>query len=167
MHKSKEIDYYLGIDPGKLGAVALIDKYGNCIRLFDLPYLKTLDLNQLNIFLEDFIGDNVFVIIEEPRVVSAKLMKSDGKGFNIGLGQVRTTFLNYGKLIAFFELSGFKIKEISPQAWKNKFNLDSDKKKSIELARKLFPDQIHKLMLSKDGRAEALLIAEYGRKYEI
>ena len=56
-----------------------------------------------------------------------------------------------------------------PQLWKKHYGLKREKDetkaqykgKSVELARKLFPAASSLLMLSKDGRAEALLIAKY------
>ena len=166
MHTEKII---IGIDPGKRGAIAIINSVGKYLHLFDLPYLDSLDtlaiMDELLIYFVRPFGD-ISIYIEKPLVTSARLKKPDGTGFNIGLKQVRTTFFNYGKLISIFELSGVKIVEISPQKWKNKFNLDDNKVKSVELARKLFPGLDNILLKSKDGRAEALLIAEYGRIYE-
>ena len=62
-------------------------------------------------------------------------------------------------------------KLVSPQKWKKEFNLDSDKQKSIDTAKKLFPDvnlfRTNRCTKEHDGMAEALLIAEYGRRKEI
>ena len=60
---------------------------------------------------------------------------------------------------------------VKPQVWKKYFNLITSKdltkteKKhlSIEKAKELFPSVADKLTASKDGRAEALLIALYGK----
>lgn len=54
---------------------------------------------------------------------------------------------------------------VSPQKWKPAVGIPpkSDKKYGLRLARELFPDvDLH--WESKDGRADALLIAEYGRR---
>ena len=86
-----------------------------------------------------------------------------------------TTFM---KLAGMAELAGWSIstdafQKIPPQTWKKYFNLTGSKDetktekkhRSIELAKKLFPSVADQLTASKDGRAEALLIAEYVRQH--
>jgi crossover junction endodeoxyribonuclease RuvC len=56
---------------------------------------------------------------------------------------------------------------IAPSVWKGKLGLlNSDKSASREKARTLFPAGAHHFARVKDdGRAEATLLAYYGRKY--
>ena len=83
--------------------------------------------------------------------------------------QANTTFM---KLAGMAELAGYCIGEMSlvkPQVWKKHFGLifpktmtkAEKKRKSVELARELYPDVADKLLYTKDGRSEALLIARY------
>ena len=52
---------------------------------------------------------------------------------------------------------------VTPQAWKKAMKLTSDKKQSLAMARELWPNA--PLNFAKhDGRAEALLMAEYLRR---
>lgn len=75
---------------------------------------------------------------------------------------LKSMFLNYGKLLAFFELKNIQVINIGPKKWKKYYNLGRDKKESVELARNLFPNHVKKLLISKDGRAESALIGYYG-----
>ena len=54
---------------------------------------------------------------------------------------------------------------VSPQAWKKEMGLDKDKNASRAKAVQLFPNLTEQLARVKDdGRAEAILMAEYGRR---
>ena len=76
------------------------------------------------------------------------------------------------KLAGYAELLGYVLSteylKVKPQVWKKHFGLITKgltktqrKHLSIELAKELFPAVASKLTASKDGRAEALLIARY------
>jgi crossover junction endodeoxyribonuclease RuvC len=68
----------------------------------------------------------------------------------------------YGAAIAICERLG-NWSTVTPQAWKKALGLSKDKAESLELARNLWPDA--PLSRVKDnGRAEALLIAEWLRR---
>ena len=86
-----------------------------------------------------------------------------------------TSMFNFGKSFGYIlgvsDACNIETKLVSPQKWKKEFNLDSDKQKSIDTAKKLFPDvnlfRTNRCKKEHDGMAEALLIAEYGRRKEI
>ena len=86
-----------------------------------------------------------------------------------------TSMFNFGKsfgyILGVLDACNIETKLVSPQKWKKEFNLDSDKQKSIDTAKKLFPDvnlfRTNRCKKEHDGMAEALLIAEYGRRKEI
>lgn len=53
-----------------------------------------------------------------------------------------------------------------PQVWKNCFGLSKNKDDSFRLATKKFPDSSHLWTRKKDdGRAEAVLLADFGRRF--
>lgn len=149
---------YIGIDPGAKGAVAAIDDCGNVLNLIDLS--KDYHIYWCLIQdLEDFVGsyEDTYVAVED-------VCGRPGQSC-----QANTTFM---KLAGMAELVGYSIgifQKVKPQIWKKHFGLVFDKSftktqkkhKSIELAKELFPSVADKLTASKDGRAEALLIAQY------
>lgn len=74
---------------------------------------------------------------------------------------------NYGWLKGVLDMAEISYQEIAPQTWKKEFNLNSDKAKSIEVARQLFPKVNFTpagCRKPSDGMAEALLMAEYARR---
>ena len=145
-----------GIDPGKSGAIAIIDDKLNVILLVDMPttnesYVSVIKNNRYKTdktFLED---------------VHALPKQSSVAGFTFGK--------NVGKAELIAETIG-NVCLVSPSKWKKELGLIKregetkvqHKHRSIELAKKLFKDVEKKLTASKDGRAEALLIAYYGIK---
>jgi hypothetical protein len=73
--------------------------------------------------------------------------------FNYGVG--------YGAYLGILTALEIPFQEVRPQTWKKAYSLNSEKSRSIIVAQQLFPGaDIGK----KDGRAEALLLAEYARR---
>lgn len=149
----------VGVDPGKFGCFALVDNY-NC-ELYDMPVTDEDYYRLLQQF--SFKGTRsrfkkIVVVIED---VHALPRQSTVAGFTFGKNVGKAELLAQ----SFCDVEDFKVIKVTPQKWKKYFKLDKDKHKSVELARELFPEAVDLLKLSKDGRAEALLIAEYGRRY--
>lgn len=149
---------YIGIDPGSAGAIVAIDDYDNVLGIKDLnkDYYTYWTIQQ---DWCDIVGS-----YEETYVAVEDVCGRPGQSC-----QANTTFM---KLAGMAELAGYSIGEmalVKPQAWKKHFGLifpktmtkAEKKRKSVELARELYPDVADQLLYSKDGRAEALLIARY------
>lgn len=148
---------YIGIDPGSKGAVAAIDEYGNVLEIRDLSkdYQTYLEIIEE---MRDIVNsyDDTFVAVED-------VCGRPGQSC-----QANTTFM---KLAGMAELTGYYLGDmlkVRPQIWKKHFGLitrgltKTEKKHlSIDLAKRLFPSVADQLTLSKDGRAEALLLARY------
>ena len=87
-------------------------------------------------------------------------------------GQGVTSMFNFGKSAGFIEgvLRAYNIpfQLVPPKTWKKEFSLGSDKAQSIEVCKRLFPKvnllRTDKCRKEHDGMAEALLMAEYGRR---
>lgn len=146
---------YIGIDPGSKGCVAEIR--GNRITFYDLDSnMETYH------YITATLGDNyclwdTYVAVEDVHGLPGQSCVAN------------TTFM---KLAGMAELTGYSIgnhfHKVSPVTWKKYFGLTSKglskterKHLSIDLAKKLYPDVADQLTASKDGRAEALLIARY------
>ena len=152
--------HFIGIDPGAKGAIATIYPDGT-VTIIDMPTEDVVYCNSIISEVQSrFEGDgdyNNCVFMEN---VHALPRQSTVAGFtfgkNVGKAELyATSMLCY---------PGDKLIKVTPQKWKKFFNLTKDKKESILLAKELFPSVAHLLTASKDGRAEALLIAEYGRR---
>lgn len=148
---------FIGIDPGAHGAVAIIE--GDSVVLIDLT-------NNI----EDYWY--IMTYLTEPDGYTLCCVE-DVYGRPGQSCAANNTFM---KLAGYAEFLGFSIAEnfnkVTPSVWKKYFGLTGvkgetktqKKHRSIELAKKLFPSVAGELTASKDGRAEALLIAEYGRQ---
>ncbi|XP_009612420.1 Holliday junction resolvase MOC1, chloroplastic-like [Nicotiana tomentosiformis] len=161
--------WIIGVDPDTSGALALL-KPNQPPQVFDSPHLKVLvgkgvrkrlDAKAIVQLLQSFeapIGTTVYVEQSTP-------YPQDGKQgwWSGGFG--------YGMWIGILVASGFSVIPVPSSAWKSEFQLTkerSNKDYSREVASELFPSLSSLLKRKKDhGRAEALLIAAYGKGIKI
>lgn len=141
---------YIGVDPGKHGAFALIDSDG---AVTVMPLKEETLIN----VCRGLAGIPARCCLEKVGAMPGQGLAST---FNFGVG--------FGYIKGVLECNHISYQEITPQRWKKEFGLNSDKRKSIEVCRKLFPDvSLRASALSRadnDGMAEALLMAEYARR---
>lgn len=132
---------YLGIDPGKTGAVAFIDGMGQLMKVVDFPDVMSVDW-----FAEDF----GMAYLEEVHAMPGQ-----------GVASTFTFGTNFGWWKGFLTAMRIPFKTIRPQDWQKglvpKRGAMTDKP-SLEVARQLFPHA--PLTRKKDhNRADAILIA--------
>lgn len=160
----------VGIDPGVTGAVAIArSRSGN---VFDFPLIETgttkkrREISPLALF--DLMGKietlhrNLYGTDQPLPMVFVERQQTrptDGKV------QAFTSGFNYGVILSVLPLAKFPCKIVTSVEWKKHFKLmGKDKEASRAEAIRRFPMQEPQLRRKKDhGRAEALLIAEYGR----
>ena len=141
---------YIGIDPGKSGALALLTEDGQCtvVPFHESAYTEILRAAS---------GPSSVCCLEKVGAMP---------------GQGVVSMFNFGHNLGYIEglLQAFDIpyQLVPPQTWKKEFCVTSDKNTSIEVCRKLFP---HVCLLPtarsrkpSDGMAEAMLMAEYARR---
>lgn len=157
--------YYLGIDPGVTGALALVGPEGDARLLVDVPSMTVKvggrERNDYDIpAMLDTLrlvnrGVPIRVILEKVGV-----MPTDGKvgAFSFGKG--------YGAWQALLHAIGLPFTLVSPLVWKREFGLlGCNKDASRAYAIQLFPTLLDRLKRVKDhNRADALLLAEWGRQ---
>ncbi|XP_043692393.1 Holliday junction resolvase MOC1, chloroplastic-like isoform X1 [Telopea speciosissima] len=160
--------WVIGIDPDLSGALAVLknENSGFSAQVFDSPHLQVLigkrirkrldakSIVQLLWRLDAPTGTKVYIEQSTP-------FPQDGKQgwWSGGFG--------YGLWIGMLVASGFSVVPVSSVLWKNHFELfgnGSTKDDSRKLASTLFPSLSPLLKRKKDhGRAEALLLAAYGK----
>ena len=141
---------YIGIDPGKSGAMAILYPSGS---------IETIPFNMVNYV------DAIRGLADHP--VKCCLEKDGAMP-----GQGVVSMFNFGHNLGVIEglLRGYGIpyQLVPPQTWKKEFSLSSDKNKSIEVCQKLFPKvsllATERSRKPSDGIAEAVLMAEYARR---
>lgn len=146
---------YIGIDPGQSGAMAVIHgEYVSVVTFSESKYLETLRGFNAR---RAFSVCSMFAIVEHVGPMPKQGVTSTFKfGQNFGLIQGMLYAMNIP-----FEL-------VRPQKWKKMFSCTSDKNTSISVAQRLFPNvplfATPRCRKPHDGMAEALLMAEYGRR---
>ncbi|XP_045826806.1 Holliday junction resolvase MOC1, chloroplastic [Trifolium pratense] len=160
--------WFLGIDPDVSGAVALLKIHDSVCsaQVFDSPHVqllvgkttrKRLNANSIVQLVRSFDAPAGTTAYIEQSIPFPK----DGKQgwWSGGFG--------YGLWIGILVSSGFTVVPVPSFTWKAKFELSGSKTSkddSRKLASQLFPSLSSLLTRKKDhGRAEALLIAAYGK----
>ena len=142
---------YIGVDPGKKGGYAIIEK--DAVDVFpwdDQGFIENM-ANAVN------CGTCVACV--------EKVGAHPGQGvtsmFTFGQG--------YGYILGVLAVLGIGVQLVPPGTWKKEFSLiGKDKAVSIATCRYLFPGvklrPTEKCRKDSDGMAEALLMAEYARR---
>ncbi|KAJ4724476.1 Holliday junction resolvase MOC1, chloroplastic [Melia azedarach] len=161
-------EWVLGVDPDLSGALAVLktDQSGCSAQVFDSPHLpvqvgkrvrKRLDAKSIVLLLRSLdtpVGTTAYIEQSIP-------YPQDGKQgwWSGGFG--------YGLWIGILVASGFSVVPIPSLTWKTGYELTGSttaKDDSRRVASTLFPSLSSQLKRKKDhGRAEALLIAAYGK----
>ncbi len=160
MSDNKDVAYkvYIGVDPGFKGALACFWHKGN-IDVVDMPIVKAtkteLDETAIVAFFEKYKPD--MVVIEKSQTMPKQGISSSGR-YMEGYGRIRGI------------CAGMKIPYtlVHPKTWKKliMFDMGKSKNESIVKVGQLFP-AIDLPRKKDDGKADAILLAEYGRRMQL
>ena len=158
---------FVGIDPGKDGALAILGYRETPILV---PFSETEYANQLRRL--DFCRTEAEKDLEAIMHVSATEVFCVVEHVNAMPGQGVTSCFSFGQNFGVILglLTAFRIpyELVRPQKWKRVFSCTSDKNTSIEVAQRMFPGvdlrRTPKCQKPHDGICEALLMAEYARR---
>lgn len=147
---------YIGIDPGKNGGIACIGDGKNNSEAY--PYSDDVLINRLGLVCTKCSQNDVICYLEHVHAMPKQGVSST---FNFGM--------NFGFIQGVLRVYGIPYELVTPQKWKKEFSCTSNKNTSIEVCKRLFPNvnlkATDKCKKDHDGMAEALLIAEYGRRH--
>ena len=142
---------FLGFDPGRDGAMAIIGPHllPSAVAFDKAYYIRTLE--------ELLLQFRLFAVVEHVGAMP---------------GQGVTSCFSFGESFGWLQgvLDAMKIpyELVRPQKWKKAFSCTSDKNTSIAVATRLFPGvdlrRTPRCTKPHDGKAEALLMAEYARR---
>lgn len=162
---SKTMKAAIGIDPGRDGAMAILGYRGTPILI---PFSEAEYANQLRrldaaqrFMAPSTSADNpkveVFCVVEH-----VNAMPGQGVTSCFSFGQ------NFGFILGLLTALRIPFELVRPLKWKREFSCTSDKNTSIAVAKRLFPDvdlrRTERCTKDHDGKAEALLLAEYCRR---
>lgn len=142
--------YFIGIDPGKDGAMAFINEKGE---------------GDIIPFSEAAYTALCYQLKGKCKAVLEKAGARPGQG-------TRSMFSfgeNYGFIRGILEANNIPYQIVHPLKWKKEYGITSDKQTSIRAAKHLFPEmdlrKSDRSTKDHDGMAEALLMAEYARRH--
>jgi crossover junction endodeoxyribonuclease RuvC len=141
---------FIGIDPGKKGAIAIIDVYSSnerailtTIKMPDTVHDLVFEIGELS------PGEDTTVILEKVHSMpgnSARSMFTFGKW--------------YGYVEAALAQAGFSYKEVAPNTWMKKMGCQTGGDKNVTKAK---AQQLWPKMKITHNIADSILIAEYAR----
>jgi crossover junction endodeoxyribonuclease RuvC len=146
----------LGIDPGKTGALALLQPDG-LLMIEDVPVFKIGSKTTVDHYALARVIDNWSPL--KPVVWLEQVGTRPGEG-SVGAFDFGRT---YGILLGVCAAHFLTVNLVTPASWKVAMKVKGDKDESRAAACTMFPRQSVLFARKKDdGRAEAALIAAYG-----
>ena len=146
---------YIGIDPGKNGGIAVLRIVHNQfigVSTYVFDEVSLIDI------LDELRHHSCKCILEHVHAMPKQGVTST---FNFGM--------NFGFIQGVLRAYGIPYELVTPQKWKKEFSCTSDKNTSIGVCKRLFPHAnlkaTERCKKDHDGMAEALLMAEYGRRH--
>lgn len=150
---------YIGLDPGKKGAMALINVFDNPKMPYSVKIVPFDPKEYINTLTDIGPSYEIKCCIEQVHSLPREGVKSV-----FSFGQ------NYGWITGVLDAFGIPYQAVPPNKWKREYSLlKADKKQSIEVCRRLFPNvslkRTEKCKKDDDNCAEALLLCEYARRH--
>lgn len=155
----------LGVDPGKLGALAAITMAGELVWTLDMPVADN-EVSPVLIATElrTLLRHTTLPYLQGPHTLVAAVVEEvaafpkNGSIGNFKLGQA------HGKVLGVLGAFGVPVVRPRPTTWKKAMKLSSDKELSRSTALDKWPAMADHFRLKKHAdRAEAALLAEWGR----
>ena len=149
---------WVGVDPGAKGGYAVIEDVGKDKVAYAYPWDDTFFVFEMCNLMQRK-AEGITAVVEKVGAMPHQGVKS---------------MFNFGKTAGFIEgvLSalGIPYQLIPPATWKKEFSLiGKDKKASIEVCHRLYPNvglfPTERSRVCSDGMADALCMAEYGRRH--
>ena len=152
--------YYLGIDPGISGAIAVLDENEDIVQIFDMPTLEVVSGKSKKQRV------NPQSIVSELRLFKDQRIEALIEQVNAMPNQGVTSMFSFGRSLGILEgvLAGLDIPYslVTPSVWKKRMQVNSSKDGARELAMRTWSSKSELFKRKKDdGRAEAALMALY------
>jgi len=147
---------FIGIDPGASGAIAVINIERKIILLQDWPGNEVSAASYIRDVYNNKGKSSISAVIEKAHAMPKQGVKSM---FSFGM--------NYGIYLGILSTLGIPYITITPRIWqKGVISKAQDKKPALAAAQRMFPNAVlvGPRGGKRDGRADALLIADFCRR---
>jgi crossover junction endodeoxyribonuclease RuvC len=141
----------IGVDPGKSGAIAVLDGHGELVALYDMPVVS----NQVcggficNILVDEIDDGPMVAVVEQ-----VHSMPKQGVASSFDFGK------SYGIVLGVLAATGIRVMHVPPTRWKKGMRLSADKEQARRRAIERWPREIERFKRKMDAdRAEAALLA--------
>lgn len=156
------MSFIIGVDPGAGGAVAILTEKGELVQVFDMP---TLEL-KVGAGMKKRVAP--YFLQAELQLYADQGARAVVEQVNAMPGQGVTSMFAFGEAFGLVRgvLAGMKVTTalVTPAKWKRDMKVNASKDGARQLAATLWPAHAGEFKRVKDdGRAEACLIAEWGR----
>jgi len=150
-----ERTYWCGIDPGFSGAIAMIDDHQRIVECHDMPLHGIKSKQEIDC-------DKIIAILLSYQLSHVAIEKAQSMPGNGNVSMFRYAD-GYGQIKGICAALGLKRTLVPPQQWKKRMmqGMDKGKGASIVRAEQLF--NFHSTRKKDHGKADAILLAEYGR----
>ncbi len=142
--------FFLGIDPGKRGGLAVVKADPTVFQVFPYSDAKLKEICEV-------YGGEIKATVEQ---VHSMPRDSNQGAFSFGC--------SFGFIQGMLTAFGIPYQLVPPQKWQKEYSLGS-KTDSVETAKRLFPGinllPTERSRKESDGMSDAILIAEYGRRH--
>lgn len=140
----------LGIDPGRRGAIAVLDTATRRVECHDMPQTT----------------DALHAALAALPVVLHCTLEHLHAGPQMGRTTIAAMFEAYGVLKGALAWRSIPVYTVRPSQWKPALNIPADKAAARRRAAEFFPEDAFQWRMAKhDGRAEAALLAWYGLRW--
>lgn len=158
------MNYLLGIDPGLNGAMAIIDKQGRLVEVFDMPTVEmkvgrtTKNRISPELLTQELRGKWEMIDAAYIEQVASSPQMGVASAFSFGEG--------FGIIKGVLAALHIPCHLVPPAKWKRDLKLNSSKDGSRAKAIQLWPEQAGEFKRVKDdGRAEAALIGYWALRF--
>lgn len=155
---------WIGIDPGLQGALAVVSNDG-LINVIDMPKASERHGKESrDRICSHSLRDELLTIQHAHGKIRVAVVELVGPMPKQGVTSVFRFGYGCGQLEGVLAALCIPTEYVKPQTWKKALGLGADKAQSLALARAKWPYADCFTLKKHDGRAEAALLAEYGRR---
>lgn len=157
------MSFIIGVDPGASGAVAILDKLGKLVQVFDMPSVEVVSGGKVKrrVSPEMLASELRLYNVHDTVAVVEQVNAMPGQGVTsmFAFGQA------YGLVLGVLAGLCIPTTTVTPAVWKKSLKINASKDGARIMAAQMWPQQAGEFRRVKDdGRAEAALIAYYRKK---